>query len=482
MIHDLLVIGGGITGLAIARLAAHNGFSTVLIERSDFASGTSSRSSHMLHGGLRYLEHGHFSLVRESLAERATVGRMAPALSEPRRFVVPLYRGDRLGPWRLRAGLMLYDAFASGEAYSGHSMVRRREALALEPDLEREGLRGAGIYSDVVMDDARLAVAVARDAAARGAQLHSYTEVLAVRPAESGTFQIQARDVLDATRFDVQARVVVNATGPWCDATRVQISRAMRPGAPDPAPLLRPSRGTHLVYPALTRGHALLLTARSDGRVFFVIPFAGLSLVGTTEVETSSPPADASWQPTVDEVRYLRQELGRALPNAQRLPPLAVFAGLRPLLDSGAAVGGASREHRIVEELGILSVAGGKYTTFRAIARDVLAHIAARLGRTGQRFGDPTAPLPAPLSPGADTDRIATFAVTHELARRVEDVVRRRSTLWLEPDRGRAAATRVGHTMAMALGWSAARQHEEFQSWDAALREEESLLERAAAP
>jgi glycerol-3-phosphate dehydrogenase len=479
--HDLLVIGGGITGLAIARLAACNGFSTVLIERSDFASGTSSRSSHMLHGGLRYLEHGHFSLVRESLAERATVSRMAPALSEPRRFVVPLYRGDRLGPWRLRAGLTLYDVFASGDAFSRHSMVRRREVLALEPDLEREGLRGAGIYSDVVMDDARLAILVARDAAARGARLHSYTELLGARPGESGTLDIQARDVIDGTRLDVNARVVVNATGPWCDATRIQLARALRPGTPDPAPLLRPSRGAHLVFPALTRGHALLLTARHDGRVFFVLPFAGLSLVGTTEIETSSPPCEGAWQPTVDEVRYLRDELGRALPDAQRLPPLAVFAGLRPLLDSGAEVGGASREHRIVQEHGILSIAGGKYTTFRPMARDVVTRVAARLGRTGQRFVDPTEPLPAPLAPGADTDRIAAFAVTHEMARRVEDVVRRRSALWLEPDRGRAAAARIARTMGEALGWSASRVHEEFQSWDAALREEENLLERAAA-
>ena len=362
MIHDLLVIGGGITGLGIARLAARNGFSTVLLERGDFASGTSSRSSHMLHGGLRYLEHGHFTLVRESLAERAVLSRMAPRFAEPRRFVVPLYRGDRLDPWRLRVGLSIYDAFAGSDAFSHHAMVRAREALALEPELEPEGLRGAGLYSDVVMDDARLAVAVARDAAAHGARLHSYCEMVGARPGQQpGTLDVQAHDVLDGGRLDLTARVVVNATGPWCDATRIRLARALTPGAPDPAPLLHPSRGIHLVFPAITRGHALLLGARRDGRVFFVLPFAGLSLVGTTEVETESPPCEGAAQPTVEEVRYLREELERALPMTRRLPPLAVFGGLRPLLDSGGAVGGASREHRIVEERGVLSIAGGKY-------------------------------------------------------------------------------------------------------------------------
>ncbi len=480
-LFDVVILGGGITGLGIARLAAHNGISAVVLERGDLASGTSSASSHMLHGGLRYLEHARFSLVRESLEQRAEVGRMAPRLAEPRRFLVPLYRGDRVAPWKLRAGLSLYDAFAGRSAFSPHTMVRRAEALALEPGLAPEGLRGAGIYSDVVMDDGRLAVAVARDAVAHGARVHTWTEAIGARPAPDGSYEITAHDALEGRARVVRARTIVNATGPWTDEVRTRLFRALRPGLGDPAPLLRPSRGVHLVFPPLTQGHGLLVHARRDGRVFFVVPFAGRSLVGTTEVEVASPPPASAWRASVEEIRYLRDELRRALPGVQHLPPLALLSGLRPLLASGGDVGHASREHRVVEEHGVITVAGGKYTTFRPIARDVLAVVATRLGRAGLPITDPGEPLPAPLAAGVDLEQVATFAVEHEFARRLSDVVRRRTLLWLEPDRGRAAAARIAHGMAKALGWSPARERDEFQSYDASLWEEEALLQRSAA-
>ncbi len=477
---DLVVLGGGITGLAIARLAARNGLTVTVLEQGDLASGTSSASSHMLHGGLRYLEHGRFTLVRESLQQRAQVIRMAPRLAEPRRFLVPLYRGDRRGPLRLRAGLMIYDAFAGTERFSRHSMVRRREALALEPVLAPEALRGAGIYSDGVMDDGRLAVAVARDAAAHGAHILTYTEAIGARPTGDASYDITARDALDGKGVTVRARVIVNATGPWTDLVRTRLLGALAPGRPDPAPLLRPSRGVHLVFPALTRSHGLLLTSHLDGRVFFVVPFGRRSLVGTTEVEVPSPPPAGAWRATLDEVRYLRESLRRALPEAAHLPPLAVLSGLRPLLASQNDVGSASREDRVIEEHGMFTVAGGKYTTFRVIARHALTAAAARLGRAGRPLLDPADPLPAPLAADATIDRLADFAVEHEFARRVGDVVRRRSLLWLEPDRGRAAATRIAQRMAQRLGWSAARQQQEFQAYDASLWEEESLLQQSA--
>ncbi len=480
-IHDVVILGGGITGLAVARLAAHNGISAVVLERGDIASGTSSTSSHMLHGGLRYLEHARFSLVRESLEQRAEVSRMAPRLAEPRRFLVPLYRGDRVAPWKLRAGLSLYDAFAGPGAFSPHSMVRRAEALALEPGLAPEGLRGAGIYSDVVMDDGRLAVAVARDAVAHGARIHTWTEALGARPAPDGSFEIAAHDVIEGRALVVRARVIVNATGPWTDAMRTRLFRALTPGAADPEPLLRPSRGVHLVFPPLTQGHGLLVHARRDGRVFFVVPFAGRSLVGTTEIEVPSPPPASAWRASIEEIRYLRDELRRALPGVEHLPPLALLSGLRPLLATGSDVGSASREHRVIEEHGVITVAGGKYTTFRPMARDVLAAVTAKLGRAGRAIADPTEPLPAPLAAGADLERVASFAVEHEFARRLSDVVRRRTLLWLEPDRGRQAAARIAHGMATALGWSPARERDEFQSYDASLWEEEALLQRSAS-
>ena len=476
---DLLVIGGGITGLGVARLAARNGYSCVVLERRDLASGTSSVSSHMLHGGIRYLEHGRFSLVRESLVERNAVSRMAPALVSPHRFLVPLYRGDRVGPWRLRAGLQLYDWFAGRDGLARHVMARRAEAVALEPNLAEDGLLGAGLYSDAVMDDGRLAVAVARDAARHGAEIRTYTEAVAARPADGG-IEVEATDRLDGGRLTFQGRLVVNAAGPWVDAVRTLLTRCLLPGAPDPAPILRPSRGVHLVYPRLTRDHGLLLFARADGRVFFVVPFADRSLVGTTEVEVESPPPERSFLPSVEEVRYLRSELRRILPGHAGLPPLAVFAGLRPLLASDDDVHSASREHRVLLEGGVLTVAGGKYTTFRVIAREVLRRVQRELGHQGRPLRDPAEPLPAPLAAATPLERVATFAVEEEFARRVEDVVRRRTRLWLEPDRGRVAASQIATVMAGVLGWGPERTREEFQRYDAALWDEESLMQRAS--
>ena len=474
---DLLVLGGGIAGCGVARLAARNGLRVALIERGDLGSGASSASSHMLHGGLRYLEHGRFHLVRESLRERAEVSRMAPALARPRRFLVPLYRGDRVAPWKLRLGLTLYDFLAGAQGLSPHVMARARDVLGLEPELSPAGLLAAGIYSDVVMDDARLVIAVARDAAAHGAAIRTWSEPVTARRTEKGEFTITARDRLNGSEHAYTARLVINATGPWCDATRRWLATAMTPGAAAPPSALRPSRGVHLVYPPLTRGHGLLLTARSDGRVFFVIPYADWSLVGTTEVESHSPPADAEFVPTHEEVQYLRGELARALPGTRDAMPLGVTSGLRPLLTSGDSVGHASREHRVIDENRVISIAGGKYTTFRVMARDTLAVALARLGRhVAARDSDD--PLPAPLAGDPPLERAIDHAVEFEFAQRIEDVLRRRSRLWLAPAGGRDAARVVAERMARRLGWSAERAREEVAAWDGARSEDDVLLER----
>src|SRR5262245_2638129 len=194
---ELAVIGGGITGLGVARLAARNGIGVVVMERGDLASGASSSTSHMLHGGLRYLEHGHYRLVREALAERAALRHMAPDLARPTRFMIPFYAGARRPPWMVRAGLALYDGLAGSANLSRHQVLGVRDTLALEPELEPRGLRGAALYSDAVMDDARLAVAVARDAARHGAAIHTYTAMIGARPAADGAVELIARDALD---------------------------------------------------------------------------------------------------------------------------------------------------------------------------------------------------------------------------------------------------------------------------------------------
>jgi glycerol-3-phosphate dehydrogenase len=480
---DLVVLGGGITGLAVARLAARSGWSVTLVERDDLACGASSTSSHMLHGGLRYLEHGHFGLVREALAERATVARMAPALSRPVRFMVPLVREGRLHPWKLRTGLWLYDVFAGRESLSARGWASARDALALEPDLAPAGLLGAGLYSDGVMDDARLAVAVARDAAVHGATILTRAEVSVARPAadSSGDVVLAVRDRETNAEQELRCGVVVNATGAWCDATRRELARSLRPGTPDPHPLLRPSRGTHLVYPALTRGHGVLVTAASDGRAFFVVPFAGRSLVGTTEHETASPPPPEDCVPSPDEIRYLASEVARVLPAAAAQRPLAVFAGVRPLLDSGGSVGSASREHRVVTEAPLVTIAGGKYTTFRVMARDTLAAAARLLRRDPASLAPDAVPLPAPLAEAAGATTLGSHAAEHEFARSLEDVLRRRSTHWLDDDGGLAAAPEVASGIGRRLGWSPEREREEIDRWESAVRANRERLEQALA-
>jgi glycerol-3-phosphate dehydrogenase len=384
-----------------------------------------------------------------------------------------------VGPWRLRAGLMLYDVLAGRSGLSPHVMADARQALALEPALEPEGLRGAGIYSDLVMDDARLAVAVARDAAAHGAEILTRTELVAARPeAHTSRQVVELRGRAAGSVRTLKPSLLVNATGAWSDRTRATLLGMLQPGRNDPARLLRPSRGTHLVYPALTRGHGLV-TLAGDGRVCFVVPFAGRSLVGTTELETDSPPADTQRRATADEIRYLAHEVARVVPSAARAHPIAVYSGVRPLLAADERVGEASREHRIVDDGALLTVVGGKYTTFRVMARDLLAAAARKLKRNAPAADDPPAPLPVPLQDRAGDEELAAHAAEHEWAASLDDLVRRRSTRWLADDRGLAAARRMTPVLAKRLGWDATREKEEIERFEASVRDELMMLDRA---
>ena len=479
--RDLVILGGGITGLGIARAAARAGWPVTVLERDDLATGASSATSHMLHGGLRYLEQGRFSLVREALSERRSVSRLAPTLTRPVRFMVPLRHGDRVGPWRLRAGLTLYDMLAGRAAMSPHVMADARQARTLEPGVEAQGLKGAGLYTDMVMDDVRLAIAVARDAASHGAEILTRTELVAARPDPSTGRQVveaRARDGGDTVTR--RARLVVNATGAWADRTRATVLGMLQPGASDPPRLLRPSRGTHLVYPALTQRHGIV-TLAGDGRVCFVVPFAGRSLVGTTEVETASPPLEAQRHPSADEIRYLATEVARVLPTAARMHPIAVYGGIRPLLSAVEKVGEASREHRIVEDGPLLTIVGGKYTTFRVMAHDLVARAAALLKREVVARDDADEPLPSPPLDGPDHETFAEHAIENEWARTLEDLVRRRSTRWLADDRGLMAARRMAPVLARRMGWDASREKDEIDRFEASVRDELLMLDRTLA-
>ncbi len=378
---DLIVIGGGINGAAIARDAVLRRMSVCLIEKGDFAGGTSSRTSKMVHGGIRYLEQGRLGLVFESLRERALLLKLAPHLVHPQPFAIPIYRGASRGRRWIRAGLLLYDLLAIGRRPGRARMVGPQEAGELVPGLLARDLDGAGIYYDAVMDDARLCLANiidARDRARPGNfYCRSYSEVVERRP--TSPIWLRVRDNVLAEEFDLTAHQVVRAVGPWTDLDR---------GEGDP--ILVPSKGIHAVLPprsTLLEGaadadrHGLLLTHSRDGRVFFVIPWQGLTLVGTTETPFSGSPDHLKVEAA--EVEYLVREFARVFPGVQLGPAdlLGVFAGVRPLARSRGIwsdLQRASRRHRISDDgHGTITVAGGKYTTFRAVAEEVVDHLRA---------------------------------------------------------------------------------------------------------
>jgi glycerol-3-phosphate dehydrogenase len=370
---DLLVVGGGATGLGVALEAAQRGLDVALYESHDFASGTSSRSTKLLHGGVRYLAQGHLSLVREALRERKAVLQLAPHLAQALPFVMPSYRA-----WQqpfYGAGLMLYDWLA-GRAGLGHTRWLGREAtLHALPGLQAQGLRGSVQYWDGQFEDARLAIALARTAQNAGAQLRNHTEVSDLQPSPHG-HQVRLLDRLSGQSATVQARCVVNAAGVWVDRLR------QRPSAPQPHPdkLVSPSQGVHLVVDRsfLPGPRAVLVPRTRDGRMLFAVPWLGRLILGTTD----TPRSDLPREPTAlaEERDFILREASAVLARPVQLSDVrSQWVGLRPLVASSASAGQASaqrsREHTLVEDAdGLLTVVGGKWTTFRAMALEVVEH------------------------------------------------------------------------------------------------------------
>jgi glycerol-3-phosphate dehydrogenase len=491
---DLLVIGGGIHGACVARDAALRGLSVVLAEKDDLASGTSSRSSKLAHGGIRYLETRQFALVRESLHERAVLLRTAPGLVRAVHFLLPFYEEDARPAWFVRLGLSLYDTLAGQEDLPKHRMHTPAEALALEPALPRAGLTGAAEFSDAQMDDAGLVVANAVAAARAGAVIRTRTLVTALEPARAG-----ARPSWRATLAGgemIEARAVVNAAGPWIDAVR----GSARAGA-SARPTLRRTRGTHIVVPQLTK-HPLLLFARKDRRVFFVLPWlTNWSLVGTTDTDDDRPPDEVS--PTAADVRYLWDELRARWPDAPDPAGVTarVFAGLRPLARTRSRRAWDNpREARLVMERGLLSMVGGKFTTARHLAELAVDRVVHDLGMKVARCTTASALLPgrsddehlAPLArwknrPGESTGTPidlargrVELAMEHQFARHVGDVIFRRSMLWLDAASARAAAPAVAGWMGERLGWSEAERAAEVAEVLAVLDAEGAVIAEAA--
>jgi glycerol-3-phosphate dehydrogenase len=375
---DILIIGGGITGAGVALDAALRGLGVALIDRADFASGTSSASSKLVHGGLRYLEHGGLHLVFEALHERKLLLHNAPHLVHPLRFVLPFIRDARVPPWKWRTGLTIYDLLA------GRSNLRRSRPVDLAqlaeefPGLKRDSLLGGAEYYDAQMDDARLCVEVIRTAALNGAAVVNYVEATGFEASANRLTAVQALDHVSGSQFSIRARQILNAAGPWVD-TLCRLA-----GDSDEAHL-RPTKGVHLVTRDKGLTAALLLLHPQDGRVFFVIPWMGKTLIGTTDTEYEGAPEGL--KVTKSDFDYLIVGY-----NHYFAPPLSAeevmssFVGLRPLIRARPGEPSSlSREFRtFVSPSGLVSVAGGKYTTYRRIAEVVTDILVHRLGRRRQ--------------------------------------------------------------------------------------------------
>lgn len=479
---DLLIIGGGATGLGTAVDAAARGLKTLLLEKGDFAGETSSRSTKLIHGGLRYLQQGNLKLVKESLKERGLLIQNGPHLVKPLPFVVPHYR-----LWEVpfyACGVKLYDLL-SGSLHMEHSRhISRQETCMRIPTLNQERLKSSTLYYDGQFDDARLAITLARTAADLGATLLNYMPVIQLYKNQGQTQGVEARDEETQESYRIHARVVINATGVFSDAIRTLDDSKT-------SPILSPSQGTHLVFDStfMPTDTALLIPKTEDGRVLFFIPWHRHLLVGTTDLpvtRTHSHP-----HPRKEEIDFLLHHIQRYLfPAPQRRDILAAFSGLRPLMSikkrSHTAL--ISREHAIlVSPSRLITIVGGKWTTYRKMAEDVVNQ-ALRVGGFAPRecrtetlplhgyrrnsdhplnawdnYGSDCTELMAliaqhpewgePLHPHLPYVAVEIiWAVRHEMARTVEDVLARRTrALFLDLSASLTIAPRVAHLMAQEL-------------------------------
>jgi glycerol-3-phosphate dehydrogenase len=437
---DLLIVGGGINGAGIARDAALRGLAVALVEQDDFASGTSSRSSRLVHGGVRYLEHGFLHLVFEASRERRTLLRIAPHLVRPLQFTWPVYAGSRLPRWKILAGLWLYDLLALFRNVARHRSLSSGGVLAEEPQLERTGLTGGATYFDAATDDAQLTVANVVDAVAAGATVLNHAECSALNFDGHLVSGARITDRFTGESIDVRATTVVNATGPWTDALR-RLESAWSP------PAVLGTKGVHVAVPAERVGnrHAVTLLSPRDGRVMFVLPAGEHTIIGTTDTETHEHPEQV--RATRADVRYLLDSANGVFPRAHLTDDdvVCAWAGIRPLI-AGKHEGdpaSASREHEIaVGPRGVISISGGKLTTYRSMAEEVVDLVQRRLDR--------------PVTPALTAQRQLP-PVGRQFACTVGDVLVRRTKRAFETrDHGLSEAPAVAAELASEFGWDGA--------------------------
>lgn len=482
---DLAIVGGGITGAGIFHEAARTGAQVLLLEQGDFAGGTSSGSSKLVHGGLRYLKTGQWRLTHESVRERQRLLREARGLVETQPFLMPIYRGARPNRLEMSLGLWIYDRMAGGGQRS--RWIGATEALALEPGLRAEGLQGAMLYDDARTDDARLVLRLLLEAQSPAATARNYTQAAALRRRDGKVCGLAVRDVLDGSTREVAADVVIDATGAWAGAL----------SAAGEAPRLRPLRGSHFVFPLerLPVRRAVSWLHPRDRRPVFAYPWEGAALYGTTDLDHGAEPLPHPHM-SAAESAYLLEGLAHQFP-ALRLgaeDALSSYSAVRPVVAGGRADPSAeSRESALWSAPGLVGITGGKLTTFRVTARQVLAQaarqaprlapqaaaplfapvaadgarLAGRLGAAAAQFEVDMPPIERAPLPGTPYSLAELrWSARHESVVHLDDLLLRRTRLGLvAAEGGRALLPAIGAMCRVELGWTEAQWREQAQRY-----------------
>ncbi|MBY0384143.1 glycerol-3-phosphate dehydrogenase/oxidase [bacterium] len=396
---DLLIVGGGITGAGVAREAVQRGLKVLLLEAKDFAFGTSSRSSKLVHGGIRYLENFEFGLVHEALMERRNLLQMAPQMVHPLRFLIPIYKKSRVGLFKMEAGMILYDLLSFFEAPKMHEFHFKKQTQLREPLIRKNELVGSVVYSDAYMEDDRLVVETLRSAHRSGAEIANYASVESCVENKNG-YSVQVCDVLTGKKYQVQADHVVGCVGPWTDIFGDQ---AMA----DWKPVLRPTKGVHLVFARERFPVQQAIVMAVETRIVFVIPREDIVIVGTTDTDFQKNPEDVITQE--QDVTYLLKAANDYFPDLAltKKDIISCYSGVRPLVKDGASSEGkTSREHQIFTPRPNLTlVAGGKYTTYRSMAEEI-TDVCLRNFSFEQKMLLKQAHTVQPLNPGATVEKI----------------------------------------------------------------------------
>jgi glycerol-3-phosphate dehydrogenase len=520
--YDLIVVGGGIIGAGVARDAALRGLQVALFDKSDFGSGTTSGSTRLIHGGLRYLEMLDFGLVRMDLREREILLRIASHLLKPLEFLVPFYDRSLFYRAKLRAGMLLYDALSFDKTLPSHRFLSAAEVRRREPCLAEQNLQGAASYYDAQIDSPeRLCLENVIEAREHGAAALNYAQVTgAVRDGDR-IAGVRVKDMLDGDEAEVRARVVINASGPWFDRVAGQFGGRSE--------MIRTTKGVHLACDAVNR-QAVVLSSEIDGRLFFVIPFLGYSWIGTTDTDFGADPASARAE--AEDVEYLLRSAEAYYPSLRSAQIYWTNAGVRALVKKEGEESLISRAHRIVDGEkrglpGLISILGGKITGYRAIAeqatdlacrklgvrspcltaltplpgarpergsvsaapgidagvRDYLKSLYGSRAQAVLRLAESTPGLGRRLAPGyLDIRAQVIFAARQEQCATVSDYLLRRSLLGFTRDQGVDAAGQVAELLAGELGWSDARRAEEVQAYRHRAAESQAFRSQRTGP